>query len=102
MTPCSFCIRPVMTRAGSKVMMWRNSSKSFGRTMAFAWPVSSSRVMKQNPLAVPGRWRAMTEPPIFTVAPERTRGNSAAGHRSGSCSRKNFIGCGPVVSDCRA
>ena len=42
-----------------------------GTTTALAVPVSSSRVMKQNPFAVPGRWRTMTRPAIFTQLPSR-------------------------------
>ena len=32
--------------------------------MALATPVSSSRLRNTNPLAVPGRWRVMTHPPM--------------------------------------
>jgi hypothetical protein len=35
-----------------------------GVTMALAMPVSSSRLRNTNPLAVPGRWRAITHPPM--------------------------------------
>ena len=41
--------------------------------MALATPVSSSRLRKTKPLAVPGRWRAMTHPPIRTYFPLECR-----------------------------
>ena len=34
-------------------------------------PVSSSSVMKQTPLALPGRWRISTSPAIDTRFPSR-------------------------------
>jgi hypothetical protein len=37
--------------------------------MALATPVSSSRLTKTNPLAVPGRWRTMTHPPMRSRLP---------------------------------
>ena len=88
-----------MTRAGSRLMTSRASSKSPGRTIALASPVSSSSVMKQMPFAVPGRCRVITAPPIFTRVPGAAWASFAAGHSSGSCARSNFIGCTPVVSD---
>src|SRR5579884_3675190 len=38
-TPSSFCRRPVMTSAGSRLMTTRAFSNSAGRTMALARPV---------------------------------------------------------------
>ena len=48
-------------------------SKRCGVTMALAKPVSSSRVMKTNPLAVPGRWRTITTPATRARLPCGTR-----------------------------
>ncbi len=60
--------------------------------MAFASPVSSSSVMKQNPLAVPGLWRVMTEPQTFTRFPAGADGSCEAGVTSGSMARASLIG----------
>ena len=37
-------------------------SKTLGQMTILAMPVSSSRVAKMTPLAVPGRWRTSTRP----------------------------------------
>ena len=47
----------------------RNVSNIFGQTMMLAMSVSSSRVMKMTPLAVPGRWRTRTRPETVTRRP---------------------------------
>ena len=46
--------------------------------MTLAMPVSSSIEMKMKPFAVPGRWRAMTQPAARTNSPSRQRRSSAA------------------------
>ena len=42
-------------------------------------PVSSSRLRKTKPLAVPGRWRAMTDPAMRVVRPWGRCGEFAGG-----------------------
>ena len=37
----------------------------------FTIPVSSSKLKKTNPFAVPGRWRVITHPPTFKSIPSR-------------------------------
>jgi len=49
-----------------------------GVKMAFEVPVSSSRVKKVNPLAVPGCWRTITWPAVRTKRPSLTLRNSFA------------------------
>jgi len=46
---------------------------------AWAMPVSPSRVTKRLLLAVPGRWRTITEPPKRTRVPEGTSSSAALG-----------------------
>ena len=60
---------PSMTRNGSSVIKSRIRSNKSGVTIAFETPVSSSRLMNTKPFAVPGRWRQITFPAIWTVAP---------------------------------
>jgi len=62
MTLETFWTTPVMRKAGSCVMTRRSRSKRAGTTTALAMPVSSSRLMKTKPCAVPGRCRQITEP----------------------------------------
>ena len=45
--------------------------------MMFTVPVSSSIRRNTTPLAVPGRWRATTNPPMLTAAPWRMASRSA-------------------------
>ena len=47
--------------------------------MALAIPVSSSRLRKTKPLAVPGLWRAMTAPANENVNPVRQAAQLARG-----------------------
>ena len=46
----------------SRRCFWNRS----GVTIRLAIPVSSSSVMNRKPLAVPGRWRTITTPAVFT------------------------------------
>lgn len=62
MTLSMLCRRPWRVRKGSCVMTWRYSLNVGAGTKALEMPVSSSRLMKRWPLAVPGRWRQMTRP----------------------------------------
>ncbi len=67
--------------------------------MALAKPVSSSTVMKTNPLAVPGRWRTITTPATRARRPCGTAPRSAARvtpWRS-RAARAKATGCGPIV-----
>ena len=54
-TPSEFCTWPSMRRKASSVITSRNRSNMSGSTIALETPVSSSRLIKTNPLAVPGR-----------------------------------------------
>ena len=51
-------VRPITVR--------RLRAKTFGQTTMLTMPVSSSRVMKITPLAVPGCWRTSTRPATRT------------------------------------
>lgn len=65
--------------------------------MALLTPVSSSRLMKTNPFAVPGRCRQITLPAIRRMIPCCAFGRSQARQTSGRVGRASDIGCGPVV-----
>src|SRR5260370_14828869 len=70
-----------------------------GFTITFEIPVSSSRLKKTKPFAVPGRCRAITHPATRVYCPSGTRGKS---HARFTCSldrasRQYVIGCGPVL-----
>ena len=56
----------------------------WGVTMMLAMPVSSSMERKTKPLAVPGRWRAMTQPAARTHSPSRQGGGPGRRGRSGA------------------
>ena len=56
----------------------RQSAITLGQTTRLATPVSSSRVMKQTPLALPGRCLTRTRPASLTFCPLRLRLRSAA------------------------
>ena len=51
----AFCSRPVMPSNFAPSTIRRCFSNTSGQTMILAAPVSSSKVMKITPLAVPGR-----------------------------------------------
>ena len=63
-------------------------------------PVSSSRLRKVTPIAVPGRCRVMTAPATRTRRPCRPPGRSLARStpRNARSGRRSDIGCGPIVS----
>ena len=65
-----------------------------GQTTMLATPVSSSTVMKQTPLAEPGRWRISTTPATWTI--ERNlrarRSQARTKPRSASDARRKAIG----------
>src|SRR5439155_1271935 len=78
MTPSCCCAIPVTRRYGSATSATRWRAKIGGVTITFAIPVSSSRERKTKPFAVPGRWRTMTLPATWTLAPSSTPASSRA------------------------
>ena len=61
--------------------------------MMLATPVSSSRVAKITPLAVPGRWRAMTRPQTVARVSGVTVLSASLGMIAGMQGRSSFMGC---------
>src|SRR5260370_11198611 len=76
--PSRFWSTPSTTRPGEPTMSWRCFCRRSGEITAWDMPVSSSRVRKRSPLAVPGRWRTMTDPALRTPSPLRQWPRSAA------------------------
>src|SRR5256885_265671 len=69
-------------------------SKSGGAMMMLAMPVSSSRLRNTNPLAVPGRWRAMTAPATDTNVPSGNDANFELGTTPWRSRREGGFGGG--------
>jgi len=59
--------------------------------------VSSSRLTKTKPLAVPGRWRQMTEPAMVTWVPDSTWAKSTARCTPVRRGRRRAMGWAPTV-----
>ena len=66
MTPSWICKIPSVRRNGSATSVQRCFANKPGVTITLAMPVSSSRLRKTKPFAVPGRWRTITLPATFT------------------------------------
>ena len=82
-TSPSRCSRPVTLRQRPEITARRKRSKVLAQTTTLAVPVSSSRVTKITPLAVPGRCRQTTSPATATRAPFGGITRSAATRQRG-------------------
>ena len=78
--------------------LFRHRLKTFGQTTMFETPVSSSRVRKITPLAVPGRCLVMTRPTTVTWRPSGVLRIDAASRKRPSCGRRSDTGWPRKVS----